>query len=126
VTLVNGALQIVCAVMFGRRWGLTGVAVAGLVAGTLTALPASLYLLRTAGAASIRAVVFEVTVRWLRRASVLIAAAAGVGIFYRTLGVWGTGAIAVLIGLAYVWQMRPLYGILPLDPRWIRWLVSLR
>jgi hypothetical protein len=28
--------------------------------------------------------------------------------------------------LVYLWQMRALFEHLPLDPRWERWLISLR
>jgi hypothetical protein len=35
-------------------------------------------------------------------------------------------ALGACSGLAYVWHMRPFYAALPFDPRWSRWLVSLR
>jgi O-antigen/teichoic acid export membrane protein len=126
ITLVNGVMQIGLAVLFGQRWGLVGVAAAGLLAGTITAVPAALYLLRIAGAAAVRSLLVEVMAVWLPRAAAFIGTALVVGIFYQWLGLWVTGAITVLLGLAYLWQMRPLIRIMPLDPRWVGWLVSLK
>jgi O-antigen/teichoic acid export membrane protein len=126
ITLVNGAMQIGFAVLFGQRWGLVGVAAAGLLAGAITAVPAALYLLRTAGAAAVRTLVFDVTALWLPRAAGFIGLAMLIGVFYRSLSLWVTGALAALIGLAYLWQMRSLIRIMPLDPRWVGWLVSLK
>ena len=126
ITLVNGVMQIGFAVLFGQRWGLAGVAAAGLLAGAITAVPAALYLLRAAGAAAVRTLVIDITAVWLPRAAGFIGVALLVGVFYRSLGFWVTGALAALIVLAYFWQMRPLIRIMPLDPRWVGWLVSLK
>jgi hypothetical protein len=126
ITLVNGVAQIGLAILFGERWGLIGVAAAGLLAGAITALPAALYLLRTAGAAAVGTLVRDVVTVWLPRAAGFIALAGLVGVFYRSLGFWATGGLAALIGLGYLWQMRPLIRIMPLDPRWVGWLESLK
>jgi hypothetical protein len=126
ITLVNGVAQIGLAILFGERWGLIGVAAAGLLAGAIIAIPAALYLLRTAGAAAVRTLVFDVIAVWLPRAAAFIAIAALGGVLHRPLGLWATGGLAALIGLGYLWQMRPLIRIMPLDPRWVGWLVSLK
>jgi O-antigen/teichoic acid export membrane protein len=126
ITLVNGVMQIGFAVVFGERWGLVGVAAAGLLAGAITAAPAALYLLRRAGAAEIRTLMVDVTAIWLPRAAGFIGIALLIGVFHRSLSFWVTGGLAVLIGLAYLWSMRPLIRIMPLDPRWVGRLVSLK
>ena len=46
ISLVNGVVQCACAILFGGIWGLSGVAAAGLLAGLVTAVPASLVPLR--------------------------------------------------------------------------------
>ena len=126
VALVNGGLQLVCAVWFGHRFGLAGIAVAGLLAGAVTAVPAGIYLLRAETGLTFRIVATELIAPWLLRVAPLVATAAVTGLFYRSLGVWMAGGVAVLIGVVYLWQMRPLYGVLPLDPRWVRWLALLK
>ena len=45
----------------------------------------------------------------------------------RHLMIGVSAMLALALGMSvYVWHMRPLYHILPIDPRWVRWLVSLR
>ena len=122
----NGGAQFTLARLFGHVWGLNGVAAAGLVAGAVTALPASLVLLRRAQAVSMAALAKDVIGAWASRVAPLLAVALTVGLFRVTLGSTPTVVAAVTIGLVYVWRTRPLYRILPLDPRWVRWLVSLR
>lgn len=126
ITLVNGVLQLGLAVLFGRRWSLAGVAGAGLLAGAVTALPTTLYILRKVGAVEARGLAVDILVMWLPRAAGFIVLALFVGVFHEVLGPWVSGALAALIGLMYLWQMRPLIRIMPLDPRWVDSLVSLK
>jgi len=126
ISLLNGVAQCALAILFGRMWGLSGVAAAGLLAGLGTAVPTSLLLLRRADAVSLAVLARDVVGGWASRAAVLLAMAAAVGVFHKTLGPWLTASAAIGIGLIYLWQMRPLYHILPIDPGWVRWLVSLR
>jgi O-antigen/teichoic acid export membrane protein len=126
VSIVNGIAQLACAVLFGRRWGLSGVAAAALVATAVTGVVPALAMLQTSGALSWRALTRQVVAVWMRRAAPLLVLATMVGVAYRWLGPWMTGAATLAILLSYVWQMRPMYRVLPLDPRWVGWLVSLR
>jgi O-antigen/teichoic acid export membrane protein len=126
LTLVNGALQVVCAWLLGRIWGLPGVAAAGLLTGLLTAVPAGTRLLRASTALTMRQLWSDVLDPWLRRAAPIAAVSALAGLFHQDLGLPGGLAIGVSAGLAYIWHLRPLYAGLPFDPRWRRWLVSLR
>jgi len=126
ISLVNGVVQCVLAVWFGGMWGLSGVAAAGLLAGLVTAVPTSLGLLRTAESVSLPMLAREIVGRWAGRVAPLLGAAASIGFVHQMLAAPLSAAAAVAIGLAYVWHMRPLYHILPIDPRWVRWLVSLR
>lgn len=126
ITLVNGLLQLAGALVFGARWGLSGVAAAGLLTAVVTSVPAGLWVLRAADAAQIRDLARDIVLPWARRAALLLAVAAGVGVFSQALGVWVAAVAAITLGAVYVWVMRPLYRILPMDPRWMGWLVSLR
>ena len=126
VTLVNGVVQVLCAIVFGRMFGLVGIAAAGVVTGALTAIPAGVVLLGPATSMTPRALAMEVVGPWAVRIAPLAVLALATSLFYRVLGVWITAGVTAAIGCAYLWQMRPLYRLLPLEPRWTRWLVSLR
>ena len=125
-TLANGVLQIGFAIVFGARWGLLGVAAAGLLAAAISTVPAGLVLLRSVEAIAIDDLVRDFLSPWARRAAATVAIAAGVSIVSQWMGVWIAATAAVLLGCAYLWHMRPLYRLLPLDPQWVPWLVSLR
>ena len=126
VSLVNGSVQLVCAVWLGHRFGLTGIAAAGLLAGALTAVPSGMYLLRAATGLTFGRVANQIVLPWLTRVAPLLGVAAIAGVFHRSLGLWMAGGVAAIIGTTYLWQMRPLYGSLPLDPRWVRWLALVK
>lgn len=126
VTILTGAVQIAGAIVLGRLWGVQGVAAAGILAGIVTAVPLGLVLLQSAGAVSMRRLLSLILGRWASRALPLMGAAALVGIFRDALGPWGTAIATMTIAAWYIWHMRPFYALLPLDPRWVRWLVSLR
>jgi O-antigen/teichoic acid export membrane protein len=126
VSLANGALQAVLALALGRVWGLSGIALAGLVAGGLTAVPAGIVLLRPATRLTVRHLMSDLVGPWFIRFTPLVAAAAVAGVFFRSLGLVSSGIIAAAISLLYLWHMRPFYAGLPLDARWSNWLVRLR
>ena len=89
-------------------------------------LPASLYLTRTWLAGPLGLVIPGLVSPWLRRAAPLALTAATIGGFHGPLGVWAAAIATAFVGLVYVWWMRRLYLGLPLDPRWVRWLESMR
>jgi O-antigen/teichoic acid export membrane protein len=126
VGLVNGVAQTIVAVLFGHWWGLPGIAVAGLVAASVTSVPAGIFLLRPETGLSVRHLIRELLMPWAMRAVALLAAAAACGFFYQTLGLVSSASFAAVISLAYLWQMRPLYLGLPLDRRWTEWLVRVK
>jgi hypothetical protein len=126
LTLLNGVVQVSLAVILTRLWGLPGIAAASLLTGVLTTIPGATALLRPATGLTIRAVVLENVAPWLRRSAPLLVLGGCGALVSSGLGVWGAAACTAALGLAYVWWMRPFYGRLPLDPRWTRWLVSLR
>jgi O-antigen/teichoic acid export membrane protein len=127
LTLVNGVVQIAAAIVLGRWLGLTGVALAGLIAACLTAIPAALALLNRTIDLSGWRMMSDHAWPWTLRMLPIAAAATLVGIFHQSLGFWLTGVATGLALTAYVWHMRPLYGaILALDPRWTRWLAIVK
>jgi O-antigen/teichoic acid export membrane protein len=126
LVLINGLIQTPLAVFLGHRFGLDGVAWAGLIAAVVTVLPGSIVLLRPTASLSARGLASELIAPWAARGMPWMLAAALVGALYQTLGVWVSGAIAGSIALAYAWQMRPLYATLPVEKRWADWLVRFR
>jgi O-antigen/teichoic acid export membrane protein len=126
VTLVNGVLQAVLALMLGRVWGLTGIAWAALVAGALTAVPVGVVLLRPSTKLTVRQLVTELVGPWLGRIAPLLVVSSVVGVFYQSLGLVASAVLAAIVSLFYVWHMRPLYAGLPFDAHWNQWLVRLR
>jgi O-antigen/teichoic acid export membrane protein len=121
--LANGAIQLALAMVLARRMGLVGIAYAGLAAGALTSLPAGLWLLKPSTSITVRNLFDELVNPWLVRIAPLAILAAAGGLFYDTLGLWGSGAAAAALGGVYVWRMRPLYDSLPFDPQLKGWLV---
>lgn len=126
LVFVNGVVQLPLAVVLGHRFGLNGVAWAGLVAAAMTVIPGGLVLLRPSTSLTARAMVSELIAPWAMRAIPFLAIAAAIGAFYQSLGLWLSAAAAAMVCLAYAWHMRPLYAALPLGPRWTEWLVRLR
>jgi hypothetical protein len=126
VTLINAAVQVPCAIVLGHRFGLRGIAAAGLLSTLLTTLPAGIQLLRWSTTVTLRDFVAGSVAPWLIRVVPLAALAAIVGVFHASVGVGLAALASGAIGLTYLWQMRPLYHVLPLDPRWMARLVSLR
>lgn len=126
VGLLNGIAQTVLAVLFGHWWGLTGIAVAGLVAALLTSVPAGILLLRPKTSMSVSHLHRELLMPWFARAAAIVVAAVVSGFFYQSLGLVLAAALAASICLAYLWQMRPLYLGLPLGTRWTEWLVRVK
>ncbi len=123
--LANGVLQLGLGVFLGHRLGLVGIAWAGIVAGALTSLPAGLMLLKPSTSMSLRALAGDLIGPWfVRIAPIAVVAAIGGGL-YDSLGPWLSGVAGVVLGMAYLRAMRPLYDSLPFGPRVGAWLVRL-
>jgi O-antigen/teichoic acid export membrane protein len=126
VTLVYGIVQTALAIVMGHFWGMVGIAAAALIAGAATAVPAGIVLLGPSTALSVGELMTEVFRPWGARVVVLLFVSGLVGFFYRSIGLGVSIAAAVAVSFVYVWQMRPLYVGLPLDARWIEWLVRFK
>lgn len=125
-TLVAGTLQVACAWTFGRFFGLTGVAAAGVMVGVAVSVPAGVLLLRSTTAITASDMWNGLLGPWGRRVVPLALVSGFAGVVFHDRSPAEVAAVAIVIGLAYVWQMRPLLSSLPVDQRWTRWLVSLR
>jgi O-antigen/teichoic acid export membrane protein len=126
VTLATGGAQLVCAVALGYAFGLVGIAAAALATALLMSAPAGVVLLQPAVSLGFGVLLRDLLGPWLLRLAPLAAFAAATGAAGAMLGIWIAGPIAGVIGLVYLWQMRSSFEHLPLDPRWERWLISLR
>jgi len=125
VAIANGLLQVVLAILLGHRIGLTGVALAVLVAGSVTSVPIGYALLAAATSVRFRAL-SDTTMRWLVRTAPVAVVAALAGLWYASLGLYACVAIAAACTLTYAWVMRPFYAALPLDSRMTDWLARYR
>jgi O-antigen/teichoic acid export membrane protein len=123
--IVNGLVQLALAVPLGARYGLNGIALASILAAIVTTLPAGVVLLGRTTGLETRWLIGGVIGTWSLRAAPLVAVAAVLGFWGRSLSVFLVAALAAPIGLAYVWRMRPLYRDFPLDPRFRRLLATL-
>jgi hypothetical protein len=126
LTLACGAVQVPCAFALAYLLGLSGIAAAGLVTGALTLVPGAVALLGETTSLSVPALLDGNVVPWLRRVAPLLAVAALGALLSPVLELWSAAMLAAAIGATYVWWMRPFYSGLPLDPKWTRWLISLR
>jgi O-antigen/teichoic acid export membrane protein len=127
IVIVNAVLHLGLSVFLGHRFGLVGVAVAGLVALVLTQLPGSAVLLARTTALRPASLLSMLVSPWFARAVPLLAVSVLTGLFYQTLGLWWSGLVTAMICGAYVWHVRPLYASgLPIDPRWTAWMRYLR
>jgi O-antigen/teichoic acid export membrane protein len=125
-TLLQGALNITFAVVLGKAWGLPGVAAASLLSAVLLAAPLGVrYLCQVSGltAAELWRRVFA---SWGLRGLVMLILGALVGHWLTPRAPWLLALCAPLMGLLYLWHMRPLYGGLPFPVKLHPLLVRMR
>ena len=126
VVFVNGLIQAPLAIVLGHRFGLIGVAWATVLAAAATSLPGAIALLRPTTSLGARGLLTEIVLPWTTRTLPFAAAAALVGSFYQSLGLWLSAAAAAVLCAAYSWQMRTLAAELPLNARATQWLVRFK
>ena len=126
IQIINGVLHLVLAVSLGTRWGLPGIAAATLIGSTLSTFPFSLWLLGNVTRVRSGWLLKHLFSGWLVRIVPLLALASFLGAFGLLNSiVWLVGG-GIGVCLIYIWWMRSLYQLLPLDPRLMRWLTALR
>lgn len=127
VTLANGAVHIVLALLLGRVWGLFGVAAATAVSALMTTLPVCAKLVTSVAALSVAQLLTGILRPWLVRALPVFGVAALAGaclmmpVVGGALGRRGVAAVSLSAGLfagfAYLISMRPLVRDLPFGPK---------
>ena len=116
-SVVQGVVHLGAAVLLGRMFGLPGVAAAATLGVALVAYPAGVYYLRQVSGLTQGDLWRRALAPWSARASVLLVVGAAVGIGGWRTSPWLPLAAAPVLGLVYVWWMRPLYADLPLPAR---------
>jgi O-antigen/teichoic acid export membrane protein len=117
-TLLLGAVDLGSALVLGRKFGLAGVAASGLVSSLLVSIPIGSRLLRVAAGLPVQELVGAIIVPWSVRAMLLLGASAVAGLISIHSPV-GALPLALIVVVAYLLIMRPLYADVPL-PVWLR------
>lgn len=124
--LLNGILHLILAVWLGARWGLSGIALATLLGSGLTTLPFGAWLLRSVIGLDLRWLMVELLGRWSLRIIPLLVVAYALGAFGPPRNFLWLGFVGLILGLSYLWWMKPHYQSLLFDPRLTRLLSALR
>jgi hypothetical protein len=123
--LLQGAVNLAAALLLGRLLGLAGVALAAVVSTALVTYPAGVWMVRKTTQMDHAALWRHVLGPWALRAGALLALGAAVGVLGTRVSPWLPLALAPVLGLLYLWVMRPLYAGLPLPARVRPWLARL-
>jgi O-antigen/teichoic acid export membrane protein len=124
--LAQGAVNLGAALLLGRWLGLAGVALAAVVSTVLVAYPAGVWMVRRTTAMTQGELWRQALGPWMLRGGALLALGGAVGVLGARVSPWLALALAPLLGLLYLWVMRPLYADLPLPARIRPWLARLR
>jgi O-antigen/teichoic acid export membrane protein len=133
LTVVNGVVHVVLAVLLGRSWGLRGVAAATGISALVTSVPIGLRMLAGKTALSQRDMLVGTFVPWFIRLSACGVVGAVIG--WRLAAATGLGRygsllvsvpIAALLGFAYLFSMKSFLRDLPLGDRVTRLLAAVR
>ncbi|HEX2210339.1 MAG TPA: hypothetical protein VHG93_21860 [Longimicrobium sp.] len=116
-SVAQGVVHLGAAILLGRAFGLKGVAAAAVISTALVAYPAGAYYLRRVTGLGQAELWRGALGPWSTRAVLLLLVGLGVGIGGWRASVWPPLLIAPVLGLLYIWWMRPLYQGLPLPAR---------
>ncbi|HXG54999.1 MAG TPA: hypothetical protein VNJ03_06430 [Vicinamibacterales bacterium] len=108
VTLVAGAAQIGLAFLLGRRLGLIGIPLAGLLAQSCLLIPLLLPALRGTTGLTPMALVRGVLVPWAARSVPLLVLSASLGLALGHVPIWSAVPIGGLVGLVALYVSRKL------------------
>jgi O-antigen/teichoic acid export membrane protein len=115
--VLQGAVQIGCALILGRLWGALGIALAVLVGVVLVAAPIGVRLVARHAGLSARELWRRVFAGWVARCVPLAALGALVGPALVRGGLVAAAIAAPLLGLLFLRVVAPLLRALPLPPR---------
>jgi O-antigen/teichoic acid export membrane protein len=117
VSVAQGVVHLAAAILLGRAYGLRGVAAAAVISTVLVAYPAGAYFLRRVTGLGQAELWRGALGPWSTRAILLLLVGLGVGIAGWRASVWPPLVIAPVLGMLYIWWMRPLYEGLPFPAR---------
>jgi O-antigen/teichoic acid export membrane protein len=136
VTLVNGGLHVVLALLLGRYWGLVGVAAATSISALLTSIPIGAKSVTELTSLNLRTLLHEILGPWLLRVVPCAAIALLAGWLLLRASVherWGRGSAFAIglfgggaVGVVYLFGVRPMMRDLPFGPKLRRVLGALR
>jgi O-antigen/teichoic acid export membrane protein len=124
--LAQGAVNLAAALLLGRLFGLAGIALAAIVSTALVAYPAGVWMVRKTTEVDQAALWRRALGPWVLRGAGLLALGAAVGALGTRVSPWLPLALAPVLGVLYLWVMRPLYVGIPLPARVRPWLTRLR
>ena len=116
-SIAQGVVHLGAAVLLGRMFGLPGVAAAGAIGTLLVAYPAGIHFLRRVSGLTQGDLWRRALAPWSARAAVLLPLGAAAGMAGWRVSPWLALAASPVLGMMYVWWMRPLYAGLPLPAR---------
>jgi O-antigen/teichoic acid export membrane protein len=134
ITLVNGAVHIILALILGRSFGLAGVAAATALSAVVTSVPVGARLLATQTGISPSSTIGSLVLPWVVRAlpCAVVATLAGwastqssIATSSRVGGILGVTAAAV-ITVVYMWSVRGMMANLPFGRRLTKILTAVR
>jgi hypothetical protein len=109
MTLANGVIYALFALVFGKLWGLPGIAIATTLSTLVTTLPMGMRLLAPTIGPHFGRAIQMVVVPWLIRMLPLFSVAVMIGTVKFDRYSPTPWICAVLISVCYVWVMKPLY-----------------
>lgn len=126
LTLMQGLLNIALAIPLGYLIGLPGVALASLCSSLFLSFPLGVRILKRSTHLSFAELWRSILLPWSLRIALLLALSTAVGFWLPRRATGLMMILAPLLGLLYVWHMRPLYVGLPLPLKVKPWLVRMR
>jgi O-antigen/teichoic acid export membrane protein len=127
LTLLNGTIHVVLALVFGHAWGLAGVAAATSLSALLSTIPGGVRLLAQMSSLSTRTILVRIAAPYLLRLAPCLVVALTLNWWFVSSNLssrLGTRAAAlanifagICVGLGYLLVMRGLMRDLPLTPR---------
>ena len=126
ITLLQGCLNLVLAVSLGRLFGLRGIALASVCSSLFLTFPLGVVVLKRVTNLTFSDLATVTLVPWAWRIVGLLAISAAIGIWMPQRSLVLLLSVAPVLGLVYLWHMRPLYVDLPLPLSITPWLIKLR
>lgn len=126
ITLIQGGTNLALAVSLGHLLGLRGIAVASLCSNLILAVPFGIRVLKDVTQLSFADLSRATLLPWAVRFVVLLILSLLIGVWMPQKSVALLLGMAPILGLLYVWHMRPLYVNLPLPLSVRPWLVRAR